>query len=294
MAYTNHLFKPLKEETFLDRATNSHFTLKGLVWDNPTKVGPPKTLQDKIARHVIYHGKMPDMSQFAQKKKEEKEDNEEVVKEDNFMSNNYLDHLYQPDGLQEGVIDTLKDKVSGLGKKKGFMDNLKDKVSNFGKKKSFMGNAVDTIKNNKGKLALGGAGLAAAGGAAALLKNRFGNNAQKSAAVGENALLSFSSLGESEGNSTGIAQQVGLGTPSSTANHLYQIPINQYQASDSNFITDGDSAETSKTNIPALLAAKNAGGKPHPFTVDNGINKRETTGGGFKLKPLRDDLGPNG
>lgn len=98
---------------------------------------------------------------------------------------------------------------------------------------------------------------------------------------------------EAEGNSTGIGQGVGLGTPQSTANHLYQIPINQYQDSDASFVSDGDSAETSKTNIPALLAAKNAGGQPHPFTVSNGINKRSGTGG-FKLKPLRDDLGPNG
>ena len=109
------------------------------------------------------------------------------------------------------------------------------------------------------------------------------------------ATTSTSKLGmhESEGNSTGIGQGVGLGTPQSTANHLYQIPINQYQDSDASFVGDGESAETSKTNIPALLAAKNAGGQPHPFTVSNGINKRSGTGG-FKLKPLRDDLGPNG
>lgn len=98
---------------------------------------------------------------------------------------------------------------------------------------------------------------------------------------------------EAEGNGTGIGQGVGLGTPQSTANHLYQIPINQYQDSDASFVGDGDSAETSKTNIPALLAAKNAGGQPHPLTVSNGINKRSGSGG-FKLKPLRDDLGPNG
>ena len=100
-------------------------------------------------------------------------------------------------------------------------------------------------------------------------------------------------LGEAEGNTTGIAQGTGLGTPSSTANHLYQIPINQYQASDADFVGDGESKETSQTNIPALLAAKNAGGQPHPSTISNGINKR-AGGGGFKLKPLKDDLGPNG
>lgn len=98
---------------------------------------------------------------------------------------------------------------------------------------------------------------------------------------------------EAEGNATGISQGTGLGNPQSTANHLYQIPINQYQDSDGSFIGDGDSAETLRTNIPALLAARNAGGQPHPLTVSNGINKRSGSGG-FKLKPLRDDLGPNG
>lgn len=34
----------------------------------------------------------------------------------------------------------------------------------------------------------------------------------------------------------------------------------------------GDSAETSKLNIPALLAAKTAGGDPHDFTLKNGIS----------------------
>lgn len=96
-----------------------------------------------------------------------------------------------------------------------------------------------------------------------------------------------------EGDATGIAQATGLGIPRSTANNLNSISINQYADSDASFIGDGDSAETSKTNIPALLAAKNAGGKPHPFVVSNGINKRSGTEG-FKLKPLRDDLGPNG
>lgn len=100
-------------------------------------------------------------------------------------------------------------------------------------------------------------------------------------------------ISEAEGDVTGIAQQVGLGIPKSTANYLYKIPINQYQASDANFIGDGESEETSKSNIPALLAAKNAGGQPHPLTISNGINKRAGSGG-FKLKPLRDDLGPNG
>ena len=219
MAYTNHLFQPLNE-TILDQATNNHFSLKGLVFDARKKDEGPKTLQDKLARHVIFHGKMPDASDLGLKKKE---DSEEAVKEDNFMSD-YSDHLFKPYSLQEG-------SKCGCGKK------------------------GCPVCNPKNRLKL--------------------------------------PVREAEGNATGIAQQVGLGTPSSTANHLYQIPINQYQDSDASFITDGDSAETSKTNIPALLAAKNAGGKPHPFTISNGINGREKFNG-FKLKDLTDDYGPNG
>jgi hypothetical protein len=103
----------------------------------------------------------------------------------------------------------------------------------------------------------------------------------------------YNPLREAEGDSTGIAKSVGLGTPQSTANNLYKIPINQYHDSDASFVGDGESSDTSKTNIPALLAARNAGGNPHPLTISNGINKRACSGG-FKLKPLRDDLGPNG
>jgi hypothetical protein len=62
---------------------------------------------------------------------------------------------------------------------------------------------------------------------------------------------------------------------------------------DALFIGDGDSPETSKTNIPAILAAKTAGGAPHGWTTDNGING--TGSNVFKLRKLRDDDdGPNG
>jgi len=62
---------------------------------------------------------------------------------------------------------------------------------------------------------------------------------------------------------------------------------------DALFIGDGDSPETSKTNIPAILAAKTAGGAPHGWTTDNGING--TSNNVFKLRKLRDDDdGPNG
>ena len=96
-----------------------------------------------------------------------------------------------------------------------------------------------------------------------------------------------------EGNGTGVGLGVGLGTPKSDANQLYNIPINQYQDSDASFVGDGESPETSRTNIPAVLAAKMAGGTPHPLTVNNGINRREGKAA-FKLKPLKDDFGKNG
>ena len=61
------------------------------------------------------------------------------------------------------------------------------------------------------------------------------------------------------------------------------------QQNDAKFIGDGDSPETSKTNIPAILAAKTAGGAPHGWTTDNGING--TGPNVFKLKKLKDDVG---
>ena len=72
------------------------------------------------------------------------------------------------------------------------------------------------------------------------------------------------------------------------------VPNAEYsRQNDALFIGDGDSPETSKTNIPAILAAKTAGGAPHGWTTDNGING--TGSNVFKLRKLRDDDdGPNG
>ena len=72
------------------------------------------------------------------------------------------------------------------------------------------------------------------------------------------------------------------------------VPNAEYsRRNDAFFIGDGDSPETSKTNIPAILAAKTAGGSPHGWTTDNGING--TGSNVFKLKKLKDDDdGPNG
>ena len=45
------------------------------------------------------------------------------------------------------------------------------------------------------------------------------------------------------------------------------------QKMDSAFVGAGEESETSKVNIPALLAAKTAGGDPHSDTFKNGVNK---------------------
>ena len=100
-------------------------------------------------------------------------------------------------------------------------------------------------------------------------------------------------LSEAATEKTGVSMGVGLGVPYATANKLWEIPINQYQDSDASFVGDGDDPKTSQVNIPATLAAKTAGGAPYGLTLKNGINKR-TGDGYFRLKPLRDDNGPNG
>lgn len=90
-----------------------------------------------------------------------------------------------------------------------------------------------------------------------------------------------------------LCMGVGLGKAHSTGNRLFDIGINQYQDSDASFVGDGEDPNTSKINIPAIIAARMAGGNPDPQTLHNGINKRSLVAP-FKLRPLRDDLGPNG
>jgi hypothetical protein len=77
----------------------------------------------------------------------------------------------------------------------------------------------------------------------------------------------------------GVSMGVGLGKPHDDGNHLYNIRINDYQASDANFVGDGEEGATSQNNIPAILAARQAGGYADPKTIHNGINKR------FSLNP---------
>ena len=66
------------------------------------------------------------------------------------------------------------------------------------------------------------------------------------------------------------------------------VPNAEYsRQNDALFIGDGDSPETSKTNIPAILAAKTAGGAPHGWTTDNGVNSVSPSI--FKLKKFTKD-----
>ena len=61
------------------------------------------------------------------------------------------------------------------------------------------------------------------------------------------------------------------GDPSQNYKNAIDIP--EYGQDHS--VGDGDDPETSKINIPALLAAKTAGGTPHPETLKNGISNRK-------------------
>ena len=61
---------------------------------------------------------------------------------------------------------------------------------------------------------------------------------------------------------------------------------------DKHFIGDGEDPETSKVNVPAVLAARTAGGDPFDQTMNNGVNKASADV--FHLKKLRDDEGMNG
>lgn len=61
---------------------------------------------------------------------------------------------------------------------------------------------------------------------------------------------------------------------------------------DKRFIGDGEDPETSRYNVPAILAAKTAGGAPFDQTLSNGINRASADV--FHLKKLRDDEGMNG
>jgi len=110
---------------------------------------------------------------------------------------------------------------------------------------------------------------------------------------GKSKLADNPHVSHESGEESSLSLGVGLGKAYDDGTKLYNIGINQYRDSDASFINDGDDPATYRTNIPAIIAARMAGGTPDPKVVNNGINRRSTAAP-FKLRPLRDDLGPNG
>lgn len=110
---------------------------------------------------------------------------------------------------------------------------------------------------------------------------------------GRNKLYTNPKVTDESADETALSLGVGLGKAHDDGNRLYNIGINQYQDSDATFIGDGDDPATYRTNIPAIIAARMAGGMPDPKVINNGINRRSGSSP-FKLRPLRDDLGVNG
>ena len=124
-------------------------------------------------------------------------------------------------------------------------------------------------------------------------KSYGGNKDWRQLGYGRNKLYTNPQITDEAAEESSLSLGVGLGKAYDDGNKLYNIGINQYKDSDASFINDGDDPATYRTNIPAIIAARMAGGTPDPKVVNNGINRRSTAAP-FKLRPLRDDLGPNG
>ena len=179
------------DEGVIDQATNGKFTLASLVYDKRHEDQGPKTEMDKVARHFITHGEIPE---------------------------SYRQKMNQKPGQ-----DTDSDEGEEHIKEEAKMPFFK---------------------------------------------------------LNEECACGKDNCNCGQGVSTGVAKADGL---------LNKVPVNQFQKSDSNFVGDGEDPETSKVNVPSILAAKTAGGDPDPKTVHNGINKHDSNADVFKVKPVADE-----
>ena len=211
---------------------------------------------DKVARYWIRNGELPEEYHH----KEELQSNNGIQNENIKEGGN--SHMY---GLRRGYLFNEADNndepawynpIHAIGRGAGYVAKRLDQ----GFSKSY-------------------------GGARNLNQLGYGKSKLAEALMGE--------CGECGCEQSGISLGVGLGKAFDDGNRLYNIGINQYHDSDASFIGDGDDPNTSRINIPAIIAARMAGGTPDPYTLHNGINRRSLSSP-FRLRPLRDDLGPNG
>lgn len=95
-----------------------------------------------------------------------------------------------------------------------------------------------------------------------------------------------------EGISLSTKKLISAGGHNSSDLNAVKPNAEYFDQYDKHFIGDGEDPETSRYNVPAILAAKTAGGAPFDQTLSNGINRASADV--FHLKKLRDDEGMNG
>ena len=214
------------DEGVIDQATNGKFTLASLVYDKRHEDKGPKTEMDKVARHFITHGEIPESYRQKMERRDpnhKSEEGEEHIKEEAKMPFFKLNEACNCGAKSCPECNGKKDK-----EKKAVKEDAFDK---------------------------------------SIFK------------LGEECACGKDNCNCGQGVSTGVAKADGL---------LNKVPVNQFQKSDSNFVGDGEDTETSKVNVPSILAAKTAGGDPDPKTVHNGINKQEAGTDVFKVQPVGD------
>ena len=129
---------------------------------------------------------------------------------------------------------------------------------------------------------------------------RFGKEATRSAIAGIKRLLArptssnyskYAARESTEGISLSTKKLLSAGGHNSSDLNAVKPNAEYCDQYDKHFIGDGEDPETSRYNVPAILAAKTAGGAPFDQTLSNGINRASADV--FHLKKLRDDEGMN-